>query len=198
MKHILIVAVFPVIILSVFISRAAHRSDFLYNNTQIGFAKPDTVVPVKIQLVKRTMKDMQVLFIPDTASNNEMIHGVLDKGYGELMQFLQQNKLTPLRFIAWYYTVQPPWSMDVAVETSGIPSQLTGRIQKRTVAGGEVIVAQMWGPYDQVGQGYEKIERWLIENKRKAKGNPFEVYLNDPAAVKSPSEIRTDIYQPIE
>jgi effector-binding domain-containing protein len=32
----------------------------------------------------------------------------------------------------------------------------------------------------------QKIENWLKENKRKAKGNPFEVYLNDPSAVKSP------------
>ncbi|MGZ8518270.1 MAG: GyrI-like domain-containing protein, partial [Chitinophagaceae bacterium] len=64
--------------------------------------------------------------------------------------------------------------------------------------GGDVLIAHTWGPYDQVGQAYLKIENWLKENNRKPKGNPFEVYLNDPAAVKSPSEIRTDVYQPLE
>ncbi|HEX6848365.1 MAG TPA: hypothetical protein VF144_15385 [Chitinophagaceae bacterium] len=38
----------------------------------------------------------------------------------------------------------------------------------------------------------------LMIQQTEAKGNSFEIYLNDPAAVKSPSEIRTDIYQPLE
>jgi effector-binding domain-containing protein len=38
----------------------------------------------------------------------------------------------------------------------------------------------------------------MKDNNRKEKGKPFEVYLNDPSAVKSPNEIRTDVYQPVE
>lgn len=158
----------------------------------------DTIVPVKVQLEKTSFKDMSVLFINDTAATTEIIKDVLGKAYGELMQFIQQNKLQPQKFMAWYYSMQPPWPMDVAVETVSIPAKLSGRIQSRIQKGGDVLIAHMWGPYDQVGNAYVKIESWLKENKRKARGNPFEVYLNDPSALKSPSEIRTDIYQPIE
>jgi effector-binding domain-containing protein len=88
--------------------------------------------------------------------------------------------------------------MDVAVETNQVPTELSGRIQSRTQKGGQVLIAHMWGPYDQVGQAYTQIENWLKENKRQAKEPSFEVYVNDPSAVKDPSEIQTDVYQPIE
>ena len=175
--------------------RAAVLS-FSFAETNINIQ--DTIIPVKVQLEKTSFKDMSVLYINDTAATTETIKGVLGKGYGELMQFIQQNKLQPQKFMAWYYSMLPPWSMDVGVETVSIPPKLSGRIRSRVQKGGDVLIAHMWGPYDQVGTAYEKIETWLKENKRKAKGNPFEVYLNDPSVVKGPSEIRTDIYQPLE
>lgn len=177
----------------------ANKPDiFSFPDIQTTITTRDTIIPVKVQLEKTSFKDMAVLFIHDTATTTENIKDVLGKSYGELMQFIQQNRLQPQKFLAWYYSMQPPWPMDVAVETINIPANLSGRIQSRIQKGGEVLLAHMWGPYDQVSNAYLKIESWLKENKRIAKGSPFEVYLNDPSAVKSPSEIRTDIYQPIE
>jgi effector-binding domain-containing protein len=142
---------------------------------------------------------MAVLYIHDTAETTEAVKDVLGKGYGELMQFIGANKLQPIKFMAWYYAIQPPWPIDIAVETNKITGQLlSGRIRSRIQPGGEVVIAHMRGPYDQVSLAYIQIENWLKKNKRKAKGSPFEVYLNDPNTVKSPAEIQTDIYQPIE
>ena len=169
-----------------------------YTNSKAGRAIPDTSIRVKVQLEKTITKDMLVLFIVDTATTTESIKDVFGKDYGELTQYIQLNKLQPQKFMAWYYSSQPPWPIDVAVETNKIPSQLTGRIQTRTLEGGEVLIAHMWGPYDQAGRAYTEIENWLKENNRKAKANRFEVYLNDPSMVTDPSEIRTDIYQPLE
>jgi len=153
---------------------------------------------VKVILEKTSFKDMTVLYISDTAQTTAAISEVLSKGYGELMRYAGEKKVQPVKFMAWYYAMQPPWQMDIAIETNRMDSELSGRIKSRVQQGGEVLIAHMWGPYDKVGQAYLKIENWMNDNKRKAKGNPFEVYLNDPSAVKSPSEIRTDIYQPIE
>jgi effector-binding domain-containing protein len=177
----------------------AKRSDILsFSDAETSITMQDTIIPAKVQLEETIFKDMSVLYINDTAAATETVKDVLGKGYGELMQFIQQNKLQPRRFMAWYYSTKPPWPMDVAVETVSMPPKLSGRIQSRIQKGGDVLIAHVWGPYDQVGIAYVKIESWLKENKRKAKGNPFEVYVNDPSAVKNPSEIRTDIYQPIE
>ncbi|MES1217569.1 MAG: GyrI-like domain-containing protein [Bacteroidota bacterium] len=167
-------------------------------NTKSNFMIQDTLIPAKVQLEKTNFKDMSVLFITDTAATTETIKDILGKGYRELLQFIQQNKLQPLKFMGWYYSTQPPWPVDIAVETVNMPEQLSGRIRSRILKGGEVLIAHVWGSYDEVGQGYAKIQTWLKENKRKAKGSPFEVYINDPSVVKDPSEIQTDIYQPLE
>jgi effector-binding domain-containing protein len=196
MKQIL--SLLPLTFVTVFVfSSAATQKQNSSSHFKPNYPTQDSV-PVKIQLEQTTMNDMTILFIPDTAKTNEAIEGVFSKDYGELMQYIQQNKLQPFKFIAWYYTAKAPWLMDVAVEITQAPAELSGRIQSRTQKGGEVLIAHMWGPYDQVGQAYTQIQTWLKENKREAREAPFEVYINDPSAVKDASEIQTDIYQPIE
>lgn len=88
--------------------------------------------------------------------------------------------------------------MDIAVEVNELPGKPSGRIKSQIQAGGEVLIAHRWGPYNVAGRAYAAIENWLKKNDRKAKDVPFEVYLNDPGTVKDPSEIRTDVYQPVE
>lgn len=153
---------------------------------------------IKIKIEKTRFIEMNILFISDTAFSTPAIKNILGKGYGEIMQVVQQKQLQPLKFIAWYYSTQAPWKMDIAVEVNKIPENISGRTTSRIQPGGEVLIAHIWGPYDQVGQAYTAVENWLKENKRKAKGAPFEVYINDPATVNNPSEIQTDIYQPLE
>jgi effector-binding domain-containing protein len=155
-------------------------------------------IPVKITLDNTAFNDMNILFITDTAATTNRLTDVLGKAYGEIMQFVQQNQLQPLKFLAWYRSIQPPWIMDVAVEVNTIPEAVTGRIRARVQPGGEVLIAHILGPYDQVGQAYSAIGKWMNENHRQAKSASFEVYVNDPAAVKDPSEIQTDVYQPLE
>lgn len=156
---------------------------------------PDTT---KIKLEKTRLSDMPVLFIHDTAATTAAIGLRFTRDYGELMQFINSNHLTSARFIGWYYTTQPPWLMDIAVETDRLPAQTSGRIQAKMQIGGEVLIAHFWGPYQQVGEAYSKIQQWLVQNNRSARENPFEVYVNDPASVANPSELQTDIYQPLE
>jgi effector-binding domain-containing protein len=170
----------------------------IHKNTKTNYAVRDTAIPVKLQLEKTNMKDMFVLLIPDTAGTDDSIKDVFSKDYRELMQYMQKNKLQPLKFMAWYNSTQAPWILEVGIETSGIPSQLTGRIRSKTLKGSEVLIVHMWGPYDQLGQAYAEIQKWLKENNRKEKAAPFEVYKIDPAMVKDPSQIQTDVYQPIE
>lgn len=167
-------------------------------NAEKIFLPDDTVVPVKIQLEKTRFNDMAILFVSDTAKLTGDIGSAFSKGYSELMKFAQESGLKPEKFLAWYYSAQPPWTMDIAVETDKLPSALQGRIQSRTEKGGEVLIAHMWGPYSELRQAYVQIQIWLKQNNRIPRGHPFEVYLNDPFTAKDPSEIRTDIYQPLQ
>src|SRR5689334_21136591 len=79
------------------------------------WSQRDTVGPVKIQLEKTSVDSMVVLFISDTARETREIPTIFNKDYGELMRFSRENNLTTKKFLAWYYSTQPPWKMDVAV-----------------------------------------------------------------------------------
>jgi effector-binding domain-containing protein len=165
---------------------------------ELNFLQQDTTVPVKIQLEKTSFDDMVILFISDTAKQTQEIGTIFNNDYSELMRFARENQLRPKKFLAWYYSTQPPWTMDVAVETDKMPSELKTPIKSRVEKGGEVVIAHMRGPYSELSKAYSQIDNWLKQNKRTARGNPFEVYLNDPITVKDPSEIQTDIYQPLQ
>ena len=183
---------------SICVNARNHFHYFDAYHAGITFLQPDTVAPVKIQLEKTSFNDMTILFISDTARQIQNIGSAFSKGYGELIKYAQENQLKLKKFLAWYYSVQSPWIMDIAVEIDKLPSGLRGRIKSRTEKGGEVLIAHMRGPYSELGQAYIQIENWLKQNNRIARGNPFEVYLNDPYNVKDPSAIQTDIYQPLQ
>lgn len=183
---------------SIYVNATNHFHYFDAYNAGMTFLQRDTVVPVKIQLEKTSFNDMAILFISDTAKQIQDMGSVLSKGYSELMKYVQENQLRSKKFLAWYYSAQSPWIMDIAVETDKLPSELRGGINSRIQKGGEVLIAHMWGPYSELGQAYIQIENWLKQNNRVARGNAFEVYLNDPVTVKDPSEIQTDIYQPLQ
>ena len=172
--------------------------DYVGCHAGIHFQQPDTVVPVKVRLEETNFNDLMILFIPDTAKQLQDLGAVFQRGYGELMKYAHENQLKTGKFLAWYYSVQPPWIMDIGVETDKLPSELKGRVKSRIEKGGEVLIAHMQGPYTQLGEAYNQIESWLKQNNRMARGNPFEIYLNDPSTVKDPSEIKTDIYQPLQ
>jgi len=172
-----------------------NRATYWRNAYVRQLSQSDTVAPVKIQLEKTSVDSMVILFISDTANETREIPTIFNKDYGEIMRLSRVNNLTTKKFLAWYYSTQPPWKVDVALEIERIPSELKGRINSRIEKGGEVLIAHVWGPYSELSKAYVEIGSWLKQSKRTARGTPFEVYLNDPSIVKDPSEIRTDIYQ---
>ena len=172
--------------------------DYVACNEGILLHQPDTVVPVKVRLEKTNFNDFVILFISDTAKQLEDVGAVFQRGYTELMKYAHENQLKTRKFLAWYYSCEPPWIMDIGVETDKLPSELNGRVKSKIEKGGEVLIAHMRGPYTQLGEGYVQIENWLKQNNRMARCNPFEIYLNDPFTVIDPSEIQTDICQPLQ
>ena len=77
---------------------------------------------------------------------------------------------------------------------SNIPE--TNEIKCYTLPGGKMAKTIHKGPYEQCGPTYEKLYKWLGENRKKINGPTREVYLNDPNEVGE-DEILTEIYIPI-
>lgn len=100
--------------------------------------------------------------------------------------------------MAFYHTSRLPFIFEPAVEVDQLPTQFMGRIKGKKIEGGNAIVVHYQGPYDQVGRAYAAITKWLKENNKQPFQQPFEVYLNDPATVKDPQQLRTDVYQRLQ
>jgi effector-binding domain-containing protein len=181
------------IILKSFCPHAGIHSSTTSN--EINYMIPDTTRKPTVSLEETTVDSMIILVIKDTATSMEDISRVIGAGYGELFTYINQSGLLPGKVMAFYHTYQPPFKMDIAVQVNKIPAQTTGRIKLNRIFGGKAIVAHYQGPYEKVEMAYTAISGWLKQHNQEAKGRPFEVYLNDPATVKDPSELRTDVYQ---
>jgi effector-binding domain-containing protein len=156
----------------------------------------DTIPEIKLGSIR--MPYMQVLYIPDSVNGTGEMPAVMGKAYGEILTIINQQQLVPGKIMAIYHSMQPPFVFDVAVEVNKIPEMISGRVQSKTIDGGEAIVARMKGPYEKLNTAYQQIEYWMKKNNKKAAGPPIEVYINEPATTKDKNELRTDIYQRIQ
>lgn len=150
-----------------------------------------------VETIKTT--PMQVLTILDTAAVMSDIGPVLQKAYGEMGELINKDQLTftsaPL---AWYYSNSAPFVLEAAIPVNKAPANTGGRIKWKTVPAENAIVVHFYGPYEETHLAYTKIQDWLTANNKKAKGAPYDVYVDDPTTKKSMYEVRTDIIQPFE
>ena len=78
------------------------------------------------------------------------------------------------------------------------PDAGEGDIKVGSLAGGDVATTIHKGPYDNLNQGHEAIQKWLTENNEEADGAPWEVYLTDPGEVPDPADWLTEINSPLK
>lgn len=150
-----------------------------------------------VETIKTT--PFQVLTILDTAAVMSEIGPVLQKAYGEIGDLINKEQLTfsgmPL---SWYYSNSAPFVLEAAIPVNKAPANTGGRIKWKTVPAENAVVVHFYGPYEETHLAYTKIQDWLKANNKKAKGAPYDVYVDDPTTKKSMYEVRTDIIQPFE
>jgi effector-binding domain-containing protein len=168
----------------------------LKQNIENGTLK--TQQPI-IRLEKQVRPAFQVLTIMDTAQTSGDIGPKLQKAYGEMQQFMKAGQLKMVGIpMAWYYTVNDPFILEAAIVVDKVPTNTTGRIHYRKVPGENAVVAHYFGPYESSSIAYEKINAFVKTNQLKAKGVPYEVYVDDPSTKKSMFDVQTDIVQPLD
>lgn len=73
----------------------------------------------------------------------------------------------------------------------------TGRVRRRTVAGGPVAATVHKGPYREIPPAYHALSTWIAQNGHTMTGPPREIYLNDPTVVGE-QEALTEVNWPID
>jgi len=71
-------------------------------------------------------------------------------------------------------------------------------VEAGELPGGPAAVAIHGGAYDQLGDTYAAMERWIEANRFGRGSAPWESYVTDPAEVLDVKDWRTEIYWPLE
>ena len=137
-----------------------------------------------------TAVSIATLPVPEIASWFARIYGVLASviaahGAGPAgPPFARYHKLPDGRF-----TIEAgfPVTAPVGPEGDERPSQLPG---------GQVAVTIHTGRYDEMAGAYEALTAWVTSHGGEVTGDPWEVYLSDPASEPDPATWRTQIVQP--
>jgi AraC family transcriptional regulator len=88
------------------------------------------------------------------------------------------------------------FDIEVGMPVSGA-SAGQGDVEAGTLPGGPVAVAMHAGSYEQLGETYAALERWIEEHGHSTAGAPWESYITDPTEHPDPADWRTEVYWPI-
>jgi effector-binding domain-containing protein len=72
-----------------------------------------------------------------------------------------------------------------------------GELGSSDLPGGEAAVTMHVGPYDGLTRTYERLHDWIHAQGRDEGPGPWESYLDDPAEVDDPAELRTEVTWPL-
>lgn len=128
----------------------------------------------------------------------EKISETLGACYGEVMQCVNSQDVQPSGppFAIYYNMDMSDLDMEIGFPVAAMITD-AGRVKAGTIPSGKAAVATHVGPYDTIGETYEKLSAFVKEKKLEPNGFSYEYYLNDPGET-APEELLTEIYFPLK
>ena len=143
-----------------------------------------------------------VLIMKDSAATMERIGLKLADIYGtKLAAVIKKNNLKVTGApMAWYKTQKAPYFFEAGIPVDKRPSKSVAGVSVKETGVDSALVAHFYGPYDLLPQAYEVVKEMLKDRKKKLKGIPYEIYIDDPVdstgKPKDPYKVQTDIVFP--
>lgn len=128
----------------------------------------------------------------------EEIKQVIGALFGEVMDYLTGNGLAPagMPFTIYHEMDAERLEMECGMPVAS-PVEGTERVRPGELPAGKVATVTHMGPYEQLGQTWSALMKWMEEEDLQAAGAPWEVYVTDPGEEPDQSKWRTDIFFPI-
>lgn len=165
-------------------------------HVDLGVSHRRSQMPI-LSIERRDLSAQPFLFVRRKAGRHE-IAAAIAEGLGKAFPYVMQAAL-PIagRPTVRYLTSGPGlFDMQIGVPVAG-PSAGEGEVEAGELPGGAAAVAVHAGPYDQLGETYAAMERWMEANGCQPGGAPWEAYVTDPGEHPDPSDWRTEIYWPM-
>lgn len=88
----------------------------------------------------------------------------------------------------------------IAAWPAGVPALedcQPGEVGTSELPGGPAAMLTHLGPYEGLGQSYDRLHAWIHDQGREDGPAPWESYVDDPGAVSDVAQLRTELYWPI-
>jgi AraC family transcriptional regulator len=149
-----------------------------------------------LSIERRQIPAQRFLFVQSKVARTEIANAIAE-GLGKVFPHAMKAGLAG-RPTARYLTNSPELlEMQVGVPIAA-PAAGEGDVQAGELPGGPVALAVHAGAYEQLGDTYAAIERWMEANGCRGGGAPWESYVTDPGEVPDVKDWRTEIYWPLE
>ena len=128
----------------------------------------------------------------------EEIKEVIGALFGEIMEYFTRNGITPagMPFTIYHEMDSEKLEMECGMPVAS-PVEGAERVRPGELPAGKVATVTHMGAYEQLGQTWSALMKWVEEEGLQAAGAPWEVYVTDPGEEPDPSKWRTDIFFPI-
>jgi len=138
-----------------------------------------------------------MLSIRETVQNSQ-IKSKMGEMYGQLWMYMERKNIEVVGppFAVYHDYDQESCDMECGFPTAG-PEKGEGNIKPSSAPGGKCVFTIYVGPYEKIMATYEMVKDFIRKEGLKPKKVMFERYLNDPATVKDPEELVTEIYWPV-
>lgn len=144
------------------------------------------------QIVPADLQEQQVACLHARVPQGG-IAAFLAAAFSKVPEEVAQRGLRPVGPPYARYSFQDDGSIDVE---AGFPVSATmtrtGDVEPGTLPGGHVVTTVHVGAYDRVGDAYDALETYLVNNGYEPVGAAWESYLDDPDV----PEPRTKVYLP--
>ena len=130
---------------------------------------------------------------------NTRIKSKMGEMFGQIWMFMEKNKIEVAGppFAVYHDYDQENYDMECGFPTTR-PESGEGKMISSSVPGGKCVTTVHVGPYENIMVTYEKVQDYMRKEGLKPKKIMWERYLNDPATVKDPTQLVTEIYWPID
>ena len=158
--------------------------------------------PPIINIVDTVILPQTILYIKDSASSSERISAKMsDLFRRRIPAILAQLQIEvdgpPM---VWYRSQQAPFFFEAGQAIKKKPAKLPKPFLIKTLTKDSAVVAHFFGPYDITIMGYEALNDWMKDHKKKKTGPSYEIYVGNPYDAQGkkldPYRVQTDIVFP--
>jgi AraC family transcriptional regulator len=108
----------------------------------------------------------------------------------------QGGSVTGAPFVRYLDANPPRFRIQAGVPTASLMTG-EGRVSAITLPGGQIAIADHYGPYERLGETHTAIGEFIAREGRQAAGPAWESYISDPGAEPDVSKLHTEVCYPV-